>query len=480
MNEEAEGFLGDAEMEAGNFASAAQTFQNAAVQSPNSERAMLWWTDFTLERYRTLAFSLRATAKGKAALIMTAVESGKSPPGTAVSLLRQAQQLMPGLRSAWGELGVAQIQLGMEADAEASLKMAQKQSPEASSTLELEAMVDAAHGNWQDAGEKLLAVNERSHAELQKLLATWPQKLAPGPGVTDAVWQCLHEHTTACHLGETPDQRLSKSPAQRLYDDGRWEQLTALPEPGEESGEEWFWRGMAFARLGDCSHAIPALEGGLRAGAETDAAWLSSCYEFEAVRTADQLSAQGKVGAVHEIRGNILLSIRLDAAQAIVEYKEALRLKPKDPELLEKLAEAYFSLGNMESAGQRAEEALALNPHRAQLLRLLIQVAVSERDYSTALSLLDRLAQVQPEDAWMRVQQGTAYAQTGRAEEAVRRLKPALDGGYPDEKGALHALLAGQLRKLGRDQEARSASDEAIKLADKFQQQTQDSPDDRR
>jgi predicted Zn-dependent protease len=103
---------------------------------------------------------------------------------------------------------------------------------------------------------------------------------------------------------------------------------------------------------------------------------------------------------------------------------------------------------------------------------------MSERDYPSALSLLGRLAEAQPEDAWMRVQQGTAYTQTGQPEEAVERLKLALDAGYPDEKGALHALLAGQLRKLGRDKDAKSASDEAVKLADAYQQQAQNKPDE--
>jgi predicted Zn-dependent protease len=88
------------------------------------------------------------------------------------------------------------------------------------------------------------------------------------------------------------------------------------------------------------------------------------------------------------------------------------------------------------------------------------------------------LAALEPDDAWTRVQQGTAYAQTGHPEEAVQHLKPALDAGYPDEKGALHAVLAGQLRKLGRDQDAKSAADEATRLADSFQQHTQSKPDD--
>jgi tetratricopeptide (TPR) repeat protein len=264
--------------------------------------------------------------------------------------------------------------------------------------------------------------------------------------------------------------------AKRLFDEERWEQVAALSAPAEVNTEEWFWRGLAFARLGDCSRAIPALERGLPTGAETAASWLTYCYELSAVRAADQLKSQGDEGAVHEIRGDILLSIRLDAEQAVAEYKEALTVHPKNPELLKKIAEAYFSQGNMQSAGQSAEEALALNPHRTELLKLLAQVAMSERDYPSALSRLSQLAQVEPEDAWVRVQQGTAYAQTGHPDQAVERLEPALDAGYADEKGALHALLAGQLRKLGRDQEARTASDEAVKLADAFQLQTEGMP----
>jgi tetratricopeptide (TPR) repeat protein len=390
-------------------------------------------------------------------------------------LLRQAAALDPQLSGIWGELGVAQAQLSMDANAAASLKTAQQRQPQASSTLQLEAIVEASRGNWSQAETRLLDLGERSPAGLEKVLAAWPQRLVPGQGVKGTVWQCLRQGTTTCPLKNVKGSAL---PAERLFHEGRWEQLAAMPAPAPDNTTEWFWRGGAFAELGDCSQAIPALERGLKAGAETAASWLTSCYELEAVHTADQLKAQGKEASVHQIRGDILLSIRLDASQAATEYTEALRLKPNSPELLEKLAEAYFSLGDMDRARRSAQEALDQNPHRRPVLRLLIRVAMSQRDYPTALSLLDRLAALEPDDAWTRVQQGTAYAQTGRPKEAVQRLKPALDAGYPDEKGALHAVLAGQLRKLGRDQESNSATDQAIKLADSFEQHTQNKPDD--
>ena len=475
LNEPAEGYLGDAEMEQKEFALAAETFQTAVARSPDSERALLWWTDYSLERFRVLAFSLRGSPKGRAAALRATAENGKTAATAKESFLRQAAALDPQLNGIWGELGVAQAQLAMDANATASLKTAQQRQPDASSTLQLEAMLEAASGNWPQAEKRILELGERSPAGLRKFLAVWPQRLIPDAAVKGAIWQCLRQGTTSCPSKNAQGNTL---PVERLFQEGRWEQLAAMPAPAPNSAVEWFWRGIAFVELGDCSSAIPAFERGIKPGAETAAAWLTSCYELEAVHTADQLKAQGKEASVHQIRGDILLSIRLDPSQAAAEYTEALRLKPNNPELLEKLAEAYFSLGDMDRARQSGQEALEQNPHRRQVLRLLIHVAMNERDYPTALSLLDRLAALEPDDAWTRVQQGTAYAQTGHPEEAVQHLKSALDAGYPDEKGALHAVLAGQLRKLGRDQDANRAADQATRLADSFQQHTQSKPDD--
>ncbi len=61
------------------------------------------------------------------------------------------------------------------------------------------------------------------------------------------------------------------------------------------------------------------------------------------------------------------------------------------------------------------------------------------------------------------------WRRRARAPEALRYLAPALDAGYPDEKGALHALKARILRDLGREEEAAKASAEARRLSDAFQ-----------
>jgi tetratricopeptide (TPR) repeat protein len=486
--EAAEGYLGDAEMELQQFFLAADAFESAVVRSPDSEQALVWWTDFSLERYRVLEFSLRASPRGRVALLQLAAAQDNVEWKRREELLKQAAAMYPELSGVWGQLGLAQAKLGMEADAETSLQSARQNQPDDSSTLELQATVDATRGNWPEAGSKLLDLAQRSQAEFAKFRVAWPRTLYPAQEMKGTIWQCLREAKPDCSTVVSEARQPDGLPPQRLFAEGRWKRLIALPAPptakapgaNEPTANEkdWFWRGFAFAELGDCPHAIPALERGVKAGAEEAAARLANCYQGQAVLAADHLQTLGNAASVHQIRGDIQLSIRLDPASAAAEYGEALNLKPKDPELLEKLAEALYSQGEFAKARQAAQQALEQNPHRKQLLQLLIRVAMNERDYSTALSLLEQLAAMQPADPWIRIQQATAYAQTGRPGEAVLKLQPALDAGYPDEKGALHAMLAAQLRKLGRDHDAKIASDEAIRLADDFAQQTRSAPQD--
>jgi len=478
VNDAAEGHLGDAEMELKEFAPAAEAFLAAVSHSPDSEQTLVWWTDFSLERYRVLEFSLRATTRGRAALLVAAADENTLDWKKREELLQLAAALNSGLSEIRAELGIAQAILGEQADAQANLKSAKQAAPDAASTLELEALVDAEDGNWAESSARLLELDRRSASEFNKLLAAWPRNVLPGSERKDPVWQCIRESRANC--AEIPVQlaRQEAPSGEHLFAEGRWEQLISTTTPPVEDTAAWYWRGVAYVKLGDCHHAIPALERGLKPGAETAAAQLASCYEREAVRTADHLQALGNEASVHLIRGDILLSIRLDATKAAAEYTQALSLRPNDPQLLEKLAEAYFSQGEMDKARQAAQHALELNPNRKQLIRLLVQIAFSERDYTAALSLLNRLASVEPGDPWISVQQATAYAQTGNPGDAVQALQPALDAGYPDEKGSLHALLASQLRKLGRTEDAGRATAEAIRLADAFAQQTGNAPAD--
>jgi tetratricopeptide (TPR) repeat protein len=228
-----------------------------------------------------------------------------------------------------------------------------------------------------------------------------------------------------------------------------------------------------------CVGSIPALERRLAqetAGRGMEVAYdLSICYAVEAGKAAGQL--QGSVedaAALHMLRGDVLLRLKADPAAAEAEYRQAIELRPGDPALQERLAEAQLTAGDMEAARQSALAALAIDPHRRDALRTLASLEMSNRDYEKALPWLRELAVEAPGDRTVQVQLGKALAQTGEPAEALKHLEPALAAGYPDEKGALHALEARELRALGRKDEAARAEAEARRLSDAFQARSKD------
>jgi len=199
---------------------------------------------------------------------------------------------------------------------------------------------------------------------------------------------------------------------------------------------------------------------------------LSVCYAQEAGRAAGHLETTAQdMAAVHRLRGDVLLRLKGDATGAENEYRRALATRNGDPALLERLAEAQLTAGDTDGAKASAQAALAIDPHRREALRTLASIATSNRDYEQALPWLQQLAAETPEDATVQVELAKSLAQTGASQEAVNLLLPVLASGYPDEKGALHALLGRALRELGREAEAIKAEAEARRLSDAFQTQ---------
>ena len=197
---------------------------------------------------------------------------------------------------------------------------------------------------------------------------------------------------------------------------------------------------------------------------------LSICYAMEAEKVASRLEAAGgEPSALHRLRGDVLLRLRDDPAGAVQEYKQAIALRPGDPALEERLAEAQLSAGDPEAARQSAMAALALDPHRPGALRTMASMSMDTRDYEQALPWLRKLAAESPGDLGVQVELGKALAQTGHAAEALQNLQSAIAAGFPDEKGALHSLEARMLRELGRDAEAAKTAAEARRLSDAFQ-----------
>lgn len=435
------------------------------------------WADFDLERLRVLELELRSMQSGMAVVLRLQAHGLYSGLETREELLQQSATADPEQQGIWGELGLEQLKHGHKEEALATLKAAQKRQPKDLWTLRLEGMAAAARGDWKQGEEHLLELGSRSRAILRQELQAWPKTFLPPQNVSGEVWKCAREDSTACLEKTRFPAGQADGSEEQLFADERWEQLAARPLPPLEVPAAWFRRGVALAQLKECARAIPGLERGLDVAAETAAYWLGLCYASEAERSMTRLGELGSPATYHRVRGDFLVRVKGDLQAATEEYEKARKLQPRDPMLAERLAQAYENIGDMQRAEQAAREALALDPRRRVSLRLLASIAMNERDYPGALESLNKLLAGRPDDAWTRAQLGIAYAQTGQPQQALANLQPALAAGYPDERGALHSMLASVLRKLGREQEAQSAAAESDRLSNRFQQHGSKSAD---
>lgn len=449
----------------GDTAGESEALESAVARSGGDERHLLVWANFCLHRFHALEMALLAARQGQGAELRIVAWGNPEGSDARESLLEQSAAADPEQRGIWGELGIAQLEVGKQAEAQKSLAEAERREPQEAATLRLEALSAAVARNWQPAEERLLALGARSPAELAKALKSWPPTLVPGPWVNGAVWNCIRNPIAPCPLAAATPQGGEGLSAKDLYTEGRWEQLQALPEVATADRSQWFWRGVAQARTGDCLQAIPLLEQGLEANEREASFYLQVCYANEEDRSEERMGEAGNQGALHELKGDSALGLRNDPAGAQKEYAEALRSRPNDARLLSRLAEAYRMTGDSEHARASALSALAVDPRQASALQTLAQVAMNDRQYAEALERLKQLAALVPKDAWTQVELGIAYGQQGQPAEAVRYLGPQLAAGYPDPKGALHAQLSNALRKLGRADEARQAGAEAARLA---------------
>ena len=466
--------LAMAATEAGDFAKAAEVLQASVERSGKRGRPVQTLAGFYLERFRVIGNRLRSTKSGEGIALRVEAASHAEGGAARASLLQQAAQANPDQRGIWGELGVAQLELRNRAGVEASLGEAQKRDSDGAETLQLEALLAAVEGKWSKAEELLHFVGERSAAQLQRMLVAWPRVLVPGNEVQGAVWDCLRSPATECKMTAEQPQRVHGVGAGALFAQGRWEQLEALPHAASWKKPEWLWRGVALAETGNCPSAIPALERGLGAGDERYGLfWLEICYAGEAEHAAGMLIDAGDKAAFHQLKGDVFLQLNRNADKAEEQYAEALKLRPNDPQLLERSAKALTALSQMDEARKLVLTALAIDPQQDDALRTLAEIEMKQRNYKEAIAPLKQLSVLHPGDPWPRVELGRAYAQLDEPEQALHYLEPELASGYPDQKGGLHAILSRALRQVGREADAKQAAREAARLADAAQEEGQ-------
>jgi tetratricopeptide (TPR) repeat protein len=471
-------YLGEAYARQDLYGEAAEAYIRAVRVAPGSAESAVAFVDFALTRFASMSGLMRSSRKGLSAEYrLRALALGERDPQRR-SFLQRAADLDAAAPGIWSELALATLAAGDLSGAERYAHQALEADPNDQIAWITDAQIAAQKSDWQRAIGRLNAVAQRSPRLLSNAVAEWPSQLRPPSslalsGPAARFFTCVGDARGPCDLN--PGAKPSSETPTALFHQQRWEQLTKLPLPQPSQTEAWSQRGIAFARLEDCEHAIPPLERGLSKSAPDVYGMflLSWCYSRQAGGTAEQVQQSGSDEAsLHIMRGDILLRLQAKAEPAVSEYQLALARDPNDPAVLERLAEAQFGAGKIEAARQNAQAALKIDAHRLAAKRTMAKIAMQERDYATALPYLHDLADRNPQDVTVRVELAKACAQNGAVDEALRNLAPALAQGYPDEKGSLHYLLGTFLKELGRTAEADQAFAAATQLSQAFQQKS--------
>jgi tetratricopeptide (TPR) repeat protein len=470
-------YLGEAYASQDSYGDAAEAYIKAAHVAPGSSESAVAFVDFALARFATMSERLRSSRKGLSAEYRLRAVAQPEADASRLSLLQRAADLDPTAPGIWSDLAHAALVAGDLAGAKAFADKALEADPNDEVANIAEAQIAALDSEWERALKLINSIARNSPKTLSRAVIQWPAQLQPPvstavSGLAAKFFDCVREAHSRCDL---PFGTNKLQPASVLFREQGWEQLTKLPAPDRSQTVAWLQRGVAFAKLDECPKAIPSLERGLSKSSPDiyGMLLLSWCYSREAGKTAEQVQQSANDEApVHVMRGDILLRLQAKAATAASEYQQALAKDANDPAVLERLAEAQLGAGQIDAARQTAQGALKVDPQRLAPKRTLAKIAMQERDYSVALPYLRELVARDPQDESIRIELGKACAQTGALDEAWKSLAPALAHGYPDEKGSLHYLLGGVLKKMGRETEAEQAFAAATQLSEAFQQKS--------
>jgi tetratricopeptide (TPR) repeat protein len=157
---------------------------------------------------------------------------------------------------------------------------------------------------------------------------------------------------------------------------------------------------------------------------------------------------------VHEVSGEIMESMK-NFDGALIEYKKAVEMAPKQPGTHYRLGSAYWSLSMWDAATHEFEAELANDPNNCAAEWKIGNILQEQRlDPQQALTHIDKALALCPNLMAARADRGRALLRLDRSEEAVKELQ-AVEKADPSDAG-IHFQLAQAYRALGRTKEAQA------------------------
>ncbi len=212
-----------------------------------------------------------------------------------------------------------------------------------------------------------------------------------------------------------------------------------------------------FTKLGDFQAAATHLQHLAKLEPQNIQVW------YLLGRVYMQLSEQalGKVNELgpdsiwsHEISAELMESMK-NYNGAIVEWKKAVEVAPKQPGLHFKLGDLYWSLSQWDNATQQFEQERAIDPNNCmvewKLGDILLQKSVEPEQ---ALAHVDKALAACPNLTEARADRARLLLKLHRDQEAIAELK-VVEKSNPAEPKT-HFLLAQAYRATGRTEEAQT------------------------
>ncbi len=176
---------------------------------------------------------------------------------------------------------------------------------------------------------------------------------------------------------------------------------------------------------------------------------------------------------VHEVSGEIMESMK-NFDGALVEYKKAVEIAPRQPGTHDRLGNAYWELLMWEPATQEFRAELANDPYNCNARWKIGDILLEQHlDPEQALAEINKALDLCPTLTDARVDRARALQRLNRHEEAIPDLQAA-EKASPDAAN-IHFLLSQSYRAVGRKEEAQAE----MQLFSKLEESSRDASAER-
>ena len=123
-----------------------------------------------------------------------------------------------------------------------------------------------------------------------------------------------------------------------------------------------------------------------------------------------------------------------DVDEAILKYKQSLRLNPDYPEARYNLGSALLQQGEVEGATKECERAIELQPNDPDAHVILGNAFMAKQDLDRAINEYQRALALRPEDGNAHYNLGVGLRQKGEIDRAAREFEKARESEPPQER----------------------------------------------